>query len=356
MKDIRVAVIGTVGLPACYGGFESLVENLVEGGSENIFYTVYASAKSYTTLLDEYKGAKIIYIPFAANGIQSIPYDVISLINSIFLKPDIVLILGVSGCIFLPIFRFLFRGKIITNIDGLEWKRQKWGNFAKTFLKLSERFAVKYSDIVIADNQAITDYVKDEYNVIAETIAYGGDHALGNKGSVKYKSCKPFFLSICRIEPENNVQMILEAFAIKSDINLKFVGNWNNSEYGRFLKTKYSSFPNIDIIDSIYDVSELYFLRSQCVGYIHGHSAGGTNPSLVEAMHFGKAVFAFDCSFNRYTTEDKCLYFLSSKELANAINNFSSDSDVGDAMLEIANRRYTWDVVRTQYEKEYCSE
>ncbi|MCH1931713.1 DUF1972 domain-containing protein [Shewanella sp. A25] len=353
MSKLHIAVVGTVGLPACYGGFESLVENLVDRSSQDVSYTVYASSKSYSILVSEYKGARIEYIPLSANGIQSVPYDILSLLKTLFLKPDVTLILGVSGCIFLPLFRFFYHGRIVTNIDGLEWKREKWGRFAKFFLKFSERLAVRFSDVVIADNQAITDYVKSEYDFNAITIAYGGDHALVNDSSNQNIVVKPYFLSLCRIEPENNVAMILEAFSKSSNVNLKFIGNWDKSDYGQSLKKQYSKYANIDIVDPIYDLHELFNLRSQCVGYVHGHSAGGTNPSLVEAMHFARPVLAYDCSFNRYTTENKCLYFKSSDSLQEILNSPFEYSNLGVAMSEISNRRYTWAIVTTQYEKTY---
>ncbi|KHS85374.1 DUF1972 domain-containing protein [Pectobacterium brasiliense] len=357
---IHVAVVGTVGLPACYGGFESLVENLVNNCSQDISYTVFSSSKAYKEKITTYKGASINYVPLHANGIQSIPYDVLSLLKTLFIRPDVTLILGVSGCLFLPIFRLFYRGKIITNIDGLEWKREKWNGWIKRFLQLSERCAVRFSDVVIADNQAITDYVDDKYKVKALTIAYGGDHALAVKDKDKDKDkdskadAVPYFLSICRIEPENNIEMVLDSFSQCPQSQLKFVGNWDKSEYGRRLKSKFSAYNNIEIIDPIYDINILYELRSQCIGYVHGHSAGGTNPSLVEAMHFAKIIFAYDCNFNRFTTENGCCYFSNAEDLARKITGIGDNHcTIGDAMKSVAMRRYTWNVVREQYESTY---
>ncbi|MEQ9881856.1 DUF1972 domain-containing protein [Pectobacterium brasiliense] len=358
-KKVHIAVVGTVGLPACYGGFESLVENLVDNCSQDISYTVFSSSKAYDEKITTYKGAKICYVPLHANGIQSIPYDTLSLLKTLFIQPDVTLILGVSGCIFLPIFRLFYRGRIITNIDGLEWKREKWRGWVKRFLQLSERCAVLFSDVVIADNQAITDYVDDKYKVKALTIAYGGDHALAvkNKDGKTKTSATPYFLSICRIEPENNIEMVLDSFSQCPQHRMKFIGNWDKSEYGRRLKSKFSKYSNIEIIDPIYDVDILYELRSQCVGYIHGHSAGGTNPSLVEAMHFSKIIFAYDCSFNRFTTEDGCYYFSNSENLVRQItdiNNSHHYDAIAEKMKSIAMSRYTWNVVREQYESTYA--
>lgn len=254
----KVAIVGTVGLPACYGGFESLVENLTNHSSSSIEYIVFCSSKSYVEKTTTHNGAQLIYLPLNANGAQSIPYDIWSLIKCWSLKPDTVLILGVSGCLFLPIFRLLSKSKIVTNIDGLEWRRDKWGKWAKRFLKWSEAIAVKYSDTVVTDNKAISDYVKEEYVTDSITIAYGGDHAIRNIDV--FQPEEEYALGLCRIEPENNVDMILSAY---SELNrkLKFVGNWSASEYGRKLKEQYQRYENIELIDPMYNLDELYKLR-----------------------------------------------------------------------------------------------
>lgn len=350
----RVIVVGTVGIPACYGGFESLVENLTLNKDSGTQYIVFCSSKSYQTRMQEYNQAQLHYLPLRANGAQSIFYDILSLIKSWKIKPDVVLILGVSGCIFLPIFKLFSKAKIVTNIDGLEWKREKWGGLVKRFLKFSESMAVRYSDVVVTDNQAITDYVYKEYGLISETIAYGGDHAKPETPT-QFINSQSYALGLCRIEPENNVEMILEAYS-RTSLSIKFVGNWDVSEYGRKIRLEYAKFTNIELLDPIYDIDELYKLRQGCSLYLHGHSAGGTNPSLVEMMHFGVPVFAFDCSFNRYSTEDSALYFSSSDSLLNLILNTSGLGGLegnGKAMKAIALKRYTWDKVSQQYESTY---
>ncbi|GAL08679.1 alpha-D-GlcNAc alpha-1,2-L-rhamnosyltransferase [Photobacterium aphoticum] len=350
----KVSIIGTVGIPACYGGFESLVENLTKYSSDDVNYQVFCSSKSYSEKIPEYNSAELVYLPLSANGVQSVPYDILSMIRCLSIRPDVVLLLGVSGCMFLPIYRLFSRSKVVTNIDGLEWKRDKWGKIARKFLKLSEAIAVKYSDIIIADNQAIGDYVSNEYGKENVIIAYGGDHVISEKVSDVDKS--DYYLSLCRIEPENNVSMILEAFS-QTDLKLKFVGNWDSSDFGRALKSKYKSYSNIDIIDPIYDIDELFVLRSQCVGYVHGHSAGGTNPSLVEAMHFTTPIYAFDCNFNRYSTEEKSFYFSTSRDLVKCLienaHNEEKLNFVASSMKGIADRRYTWEIIAKQYERLY---
>lgn len=354
----QVAIVGIQGVPAKYGGFETLVENMIgENCSPEVCYTIFCSGKDYTAHMDTYKGARLKYVPlFHANGAQSTPYDILSMLKCL-RGYDTVLILGVSGCIFLPIFRLLYRKRLIVNIDGLEHRRAKWGKFAKWFLRTSEAMAVRFADVVVADNKGIQDYVTETYGKPSELIAYGGDHTqrevseerqqeILNKYGVKSND---YAISVCRIEPENNSHILCEAFA-KSGRDLVFVGNWERSEYSRNLKKEYGSYSNIRMVDSVYDLDELYALRNQCECYIHGHSAGGTNPSLVGAMSFGKPIIAFDVVYNRETTENKAYYFKNSNQLVELVSQKEKD---GASMKEIAKWRYTWKHIAKQYEALY---
>jgi glycosyltransferase involved in cell wall biosynthesis len=340
---MRIAIIGTVGVPACYGGFETLVENLLDENELDKHITVYCSTKNYTEPTLKYKNAKLHYIPLHANGAQSIPYDIWSLLHAI-RGSDNILLLGVSGAICLPFIRIFSKVRIVTNIDGLEWKRGKWNSWIKRFLKYSEKLAVKHSDVVVADNKAIADYVKSEYGVESEVIAYGGDHAVIADLNL---SDAGYALALCRIEPENNVEMILESFS-KTNKNLMFIGNWNNSDFGRQMKAKYQKFENIDMVSPVYELEKLFELRQKCSFYVHGHSAGGTNPSLVEMMHFNKNILAFDCNYNRASTEYGADFFSNVEELVHHIEQEDSFNNA-DTMKEIAHRRYTWKIVKHQY-------
>lgn len=356
MKTKNIVIIGSAGIPANYGGFETLAENLTRYHRASGLppkLTVYCSAKSYPEKIETYLGAELRYINLNANGVSSILYDIVSLFSAVRNGADVILLLGVSGAVVLPIVRLLSRARIVTNIDGIEWKREKWRGLAKWFLRFSEYIAVRFSHEVIADNGGIAKHVADSYGRKCHVIAYGGDHAVKVSPVVYSGKALPekYALALCRIEPENNVSMVLHAFSLRSELPLVFVGNWNNSDFGRALKKQYGSFAHIHLLDPIYDLAVLHTIRSGAEFYIHGHSAGGTNPSLVEMMHFGKAVLAFDCIFNRFSTHDKSLYFKESHQLVDIIKNLTSDriQDLGAEMALIAKEHYTWDKIGQSY-------
>lgn len=355
MQKTNIAIVGSVGIPAKYGGFETLTEFLTARLNKNFKLTVFCSAKSYTHKLEVYNNSDLVYIPLKANGLQSIPYDIWSLVK-VNKYTKIVLVLGVSAGLFLPIYKLFFRKKIIVNVDGLEWKRQKWNGFAKWYLRTSEKTAVKYADIVIADNKMIQQHVKNSYQKESVLIPYGGDHVSSKKMSSellkKYAFlASPYTFKVCRIEQENNIHTILKAFE-KSKSQVVIIGNWDNSPYGKSLKKAYANFDHIHLLDPIYDLNILDQIRSNCSVYIHGHSAGGTNPSLVEAMCLELPVLAFDVNYNRETTNNKALYFKDAIDLRNMLKEIDVSIDIksiGREMLKIAEEKYTWDAITQSY-------
>jgi glycosyltransferase involved in cell wall biosynthesis len=353
----KIAILGTVGVPAIYGGFETLAENLVLNNSRLIYrhdLIVYCSSRSYSVHRAEFEGARLRYLPLDANGKQAMFYDMWSLIDASLRGCDTVLLLGHGGSFVIPILKFFTKTKFVTNIDGIEWRREKWTGIARWIIRQSEAMAVRCSHVVIADNEAIREYLAYEYKQECEVIPYGGDHALDATLNPQFVEGFPvgYALAVCRIEPENNVAMILEAFA-KLDKPLVFVGNWDRNEYGRQLKARYRNHSSITIHDPVYEPRSLRSIRDGASLYVHGHSAGGTNPSLVEIMHFGIPVIAHGCSFNRHSTEGKALYFQTSDELVELMQNLVQEdaARIGAQMRNIAQRRYTWDQVSNAYFK-----
>lgn len=350
-----VAIIGTNGLPGRYGGWDQLLNHLTIQLRDRFCFVVYTSSYNAEKGVKEVNGARLKIIKLKANGVQSIPYDIVSMIHAVFIC-DVLLILGTSGCIFLPVIK-LFGKKIILNPDGAEWKRGKWGKPAQWFLKVSEKFGVKYSDIVITDNKIIQDYVFSTYGRKSELIEYGGDNAnyvpVGEETLKKYGIEKnKYAFKVCRIEPENNIDMILEAFKA-SQLKLILIGNWNFSAYGKNLREKYKEFENLLLLDPIYDQQQLDELRGNCGLYIHGHSVGGTNPSLVEAMNLGLFCVVYNVNYNIETTENCAIYFNSKEELQKTLTSYSEnkiDTEYyKNKMHTIAKRRYLWQIITEKY-------
>ena len=172
----KIAIIGTVGIPAKYGGFESFVEQITQRLWNVFEITVYCQKSAYQETPSKVQKVNLKYMPFKANGVQSIIYDIVSIIDAL-RYADSLLILGVSGCIILPVLRFLgCKRNIVVNLDGIEWKRNKWSPLAKSFLRISERCAVLYANSVVGDNQVIVDYVKEAYHHNCYLIEYGADN------------------------------------------------------------------------------------------------------------------------------------------------------------------------------------
>jgi glycosyltransferase involved in cell wall biosynthesis len=353
-----LGIVGTVGVPAKYGGFETLAEQLALNLKSEYQTTVYCSAKNYKKheRVKEWKGIRLVYLPMSANGAQSIIYDIISMVHAL-LYMDVILVLGVSGCIFLPILKFLApRKQVVVNVDGLEWRRGKWKGLAKRFLRFSEGMAVRFADEVVTDNAAIQQYVREMYGVQSRLIEYGADHVEGfdiQESSIKKYPflAGDYAFKVCRIEPENNIHLVLEAFARYGKMPLVLVGNWEHSEYGHDLRQLYRQYNNLFLLDPIYEHNELNMLRSNCALYVHGHSAGGTNPSLVEAMYLGLPVLSFGVIYNRITTQERALYFQTVEDIISVLRNLPNInlSQIAYELKWIADMRYTWSTISNKY-------
>lgn len=172
----KIAIIGIVGLPANYGGFESFAEQLVKRLWDDFDITVFCQKSAYQEHPDTFGKVHLQYLPLKANGIWSILYDMLAILKSLRFA-DTLLVLGVSGCTLLPFLRlFGCKRRIVVNIDGIEWRRAKWSRFARWFLRFSEKCAVRNADEVIGDNQVIVDYVEKTYQKHCNLIEYGADN------------------------------------------------------------------------------------------------------------------------------------------------------------------------------------
>jgi glycosyltransferase involved in cell wall biosynthesis len=354
---MRFAIIGTRGIPNNYGGFETLTEYLVEYLANEIDTTVYCSSIDMDGNLINYKGASLKYVHVTSHGLLGVIYDSISLLK-VLREFDVILFLGFGGGFVMPFISSKNKKKIILNIGGLDWKRNKWSPFAQKVIKKAEGLLIKNCHKIISDNVAIQQYIKQEYNKESVFIPYGGDQAVKQPIDEPSINDYPFLkenyaFTVTRIQPDNNIDMILKSFTAQDHISLVIVGNWDDSEYGKLTKQKYLNKPRVILLDAIYDRKKLDILRSNCAIYIHGHSAGGTNPSLAEAMYLGLPVFAFASGYNEYTTSNKAIYFKNEKELTSLIINYQSYplKQIGAELREFAKVHYIWKNIADQYKQ-----
>jgi glycosyltransferase involved in cell wall biosynthesis len=356
-----VAIVGTDGIPAQYGGFETLAERIAGGLSHRLELTVTVPRSRRKAIGSQaFLGSRLKYVPFEANGIQSVFHDAIALFLT--RESDCTLLLGVSGAWALPLFRLLSRSKIICHIDGLEWKRDKWNFIQKLILRFLELCAVRFGHEVVSDNAAITRYIIGQYGINPVEIAYGGDdtqtvvtHIADVSDIVPWKSGQ-YWCAVARIEPENNIHTILRGFK-RSGQSLVLIGNWMRSRYGRMLARKFGGYNNLTLVDPIYDRSKLNAIRIQSRGVIHGHSAGGTNPALVEAMCLGKPVVVFDVVYNRETTSGISPAFSTADELRVLVTELTDSelSSIAISLQKVASVRYTWERVVESYYRLFLS-
>jgi len=353
----KVAIVGSVGLPPRYGGFETLVHHLTRNKNEDYIFTVFCQKTPRSERLKIFNGSRLKYLPFKANGFQSIIYDIIA-ITSCWFKYDTILILGTPGCVILPFLKALKNTNTVINFGGLEWKRDKWNRYVLWYLKLTERIAVKYASKIVADNQYFCEYILETYGKESCLIEYGGDHTKKLDHTAELIKRYPFLneeydVSVSRAQPDNNLHLLLEAYSRTSRRKIVLISNYDKFEYGRDLKQKYSDIPNIHLQDAIYIQEELDVIRSNARLYIHSHSFCGTAPSLVEAMNLGLPVIAYDVPTNRYTTEGKTRYFKNGEDLMRIINNLKEEEEkkIGQDMSEIARRRYRWELICDAYAK-----
>lgn len=357
MKKKKVAIIGTNGIPAKYGGFETLADNLTKNLNSKFDFIVYCSRFKYSFRPKYYNNSKLIYIPLKANGWQSIIYDLICQIHALFIV-DVSLILGPSAGIFLFINK-LTKRRTIVNHGGLdEWNRTKYNFFERKYSRFNHWLSAKCADVNIADNNSLSVSLYDNFHVQSKNIAYGGDHVYSvfpqKMDYIKYPFLKlKYALSVSRAQIDNNIHLLIKAFKELPDKILVIVANWEATQYGIDLKEKYCNLkiPNIYLLDAIYNLKELNLLRSNATIYIHSHSQCGTAPSLVEAICLKLPIISYDVATNRETTENKALYFKDSHDLIDLIHGLDNKICVSlkQDMEQLATKKYTWKTIAQQY-------
>lgn len=344
MKKLKVGILGTRGIPNNYGGFEQFAEYFaVFLANQGYDVSVYNSSQ-HIYKQKQYRGVKLIscYDPEDSVGtLGQFIYDFNCIVDSTKRSFDIILQLGYTSS---SIWNKLLPSRpiIITNMDGLEWKRSKYSKLTRLFLKRAERLAVKSSDYLIADSIGIQEYLKRTYGRYSEYIAYGAELFEDPKEEfLKEYNLQPFEynLLIARMEPENNIETILDGIVF-SEKTMPFIviGRYDMNSFGKYIKKKYSCQDNIFFLGGLYDIDKLNNLRFYSNLYFHGHSVGGTNPSLLEAMASKSLIIAHDNIFNKSVLLNNAFYFQSSndiKEFTEKLNKNDHIRKVENAFLEI---------------------
>lgn len=327
---MKVAIIGTRGIPNQYGGFEQFAEKaallLLQKGYA---VTVYSSSL-HPYKEKEWRGVRIVTCKDPENRIGTAGqfiYDLRCILHSRGEQYDIILQLGYTSS---SIWNFLLPKKpvLITNMDGLEWKRSKYSRPVQRFLKTAERLAVKHSDELIADSKGIAAYLQKKYNAPSHYIAYGADAVeappLQLLDTYGLKAAD-YNLAIARFEPENNLEMIIKGHLSYPDQALVLVGN-HDTAFGKYLKATYTQ-ANIVFAGPVYNEPVLNALRFYSRLYFHGHSVGGTNPSLLEAMGCGCLIAAHRNGFNEGVLGDEAFYFSSADDIARLLGRHIQKGD-----------------------------
>jgi glycosyltransferase involved in cell wall biosynthesis len=358
-ERLKVHIVGTHGVPAKYGGFETLADYLCQNLHNDFDITVYCNAFKYTERPNEYFGVKLKYIRIEANGFKGIFYDLYTYVYAL-LTSDVILYLSPVGSGFMTPLKYLTGKKVIVNHGGLnEWEREKLNWLQKKWAKFNHRIAAKFANSNIVDNELYQTSLKQTFNAESIVIRYGGDHAKKiskehEPFSMKYPFVnEKYAVSVSRAQVDNNIHIVLEAFEHFYEYKIVLVSNWNISNYGKELKDKYKGHPNMILLDAIYDKEELDFVRGNAYLYIHSHSRCGTAPSLVEAMNLELPVLSFDVPTNRETTKNEALYFYDALSLQNILSSISEEQicNLRLNLHSIALKEYSWKTICHQYKK-----
>jgi hypothetical protein len=351
---MKIAILGTRGIPNFYGGFEQFAQYLSVGLVEKKHEVFVYNSSSHPYQSSTYKGVNIIHCFDPENKIGTAGqfiYDLNCILDTRKRNFDVILQLGYTSS---SIFNFLFKkSRIVTNMDGLEWKRSKYSKPVQFFLKYAEGLAVKYSDVIIADSLGIKKYLDQKYLIDSLYIPYGASENQNPEIShiEKFSLQKyDYDLLIARLEPENSVLEIVDGF-IASNVSRKLVvvGSTKTKIGKKIIKIKDD---RLIFLNYVHDIKVLNSLRFFSNLYFHGHTVGGTNPSLLEAMASKALICANDNVFNKSILQDEGLYFSSANDVTLLVENKLKD-DYSNFIL--ANnikieKYYTWHKIISEYE------
>lgn len=354
-KKIRLALLGSNGIPAHYGGTETFFENLTKQLSERYDIAVYCSKNNPKVEGNTYLGAKLLPYPLKANGWQGILYDMVTYLHAA-KRNDVLLIFVANGAPVIPIIRLFYpKVKIVINDGGLdEWKRESYGSFGRAWIKWC--FKLSRKCIHVADNYLYVRSLNNTFGIDAHMIRYGGDNVFPVVPTedliAKYPFLKDeYYISVSRAQVDNNLHIVLDAFAKSPGKTLVLVSNFMKSEYGKNLYEKYQGYNNLHLINGVYEATDINAIRYNARAYVHSHSRCGTPPSLCEAMFLGRPIISFDADVNHEVTEEHALFFKNADELKDIVDNLTVEqlNSLSKSSYEVSHREYTWAAIANKY-------
>lgn len=366
---MKIAFISTRGIPNNYGGFEQFAEYISVGLAKRGHEIVVYSPHFHPYQEKEYKGVQIkhIYSPetWMGSSIGSFFYDFASLRDALKNENfDIIYEAGYTSIV--PAYIWFNVKKIkhpifTTNMDGLEYKRTKFNKWVQKFVFWEERTTVKHSHYLISDNMGIHDYYKEKYGKESKFLAYGADiHDNYQESFLSDLNLKAnqYYLLIARLEPENNIEMAIQGYLASTENGkrpLIIVGK-TNTPHGKELVDKYGHETSVKFVGGIYDFDKLNSIRHFSFAYFHGHSVGGTNPSLLEAMASDCFILANNNIFNKAVLNDSAIYYSNATEVSNILNSIEKLAEKYKEKfiaqnLEVIRQEYSWEKLVDEHEK-----
>ena len=366
---MKIAFVSTRGIPNNYGGFEQFAEYISVGMAQRGHEVVVYSPKFHPYQESTYKGVRIkhIYSPetWMGSSVGSFFYDFASLRDAL-KKEDFDIIYEAGYTSIIPAYIWFNVKKrkrpiFTTNMDGLENKRSKFSPMVRRFLDWEEKMAVKYSHYLIADNMGIHDYYKEKYGKESKFLAYGAD--IHDDFKAEYLEefglkSEEYYILIARLEPENNIVMAIEGYLHSKENGRRplIVVGKTNTPHGKELVEKYGNERNVEFVGGIYDFKKLDSVRHFSKAYFHGHSVGGTNPSLLEAMAAGCFIFAHDNIFNRAVLKENAFYYPSADKVTEYLNRIDTIAEGSKIQYtarnsEVIRNEYSWESLIDKHEK-----
>ncbi|WP_346421898.1 glycosyltransferase [Pseudarthrobacter phenanthrenivorans] len=354
-----VAIIGTRGYPSFYGGFETAVRKLAPYLADNHWaVTVYGRSASSVEHADRDERVSVVTTPGLENkSLSTLSYGFTACLHAFWTKPDVALVMNVANGFWLPLLAI--RGvPTVVNVDGIEWERAKWGRLAKFVFKLGAKMTARFGTVLIADSQEIGRRWQEDFGRSCVFIPYGGDQ--GAPAPVESGlEARRYILVVARFVPENTIpEFVVAAKNLSREYKIVIVGS---SGYGGPLEQEVrrlaSDSPNIEWLGHVSDDERLLALWRNCGAYFHGHSVGGTNPALLQAMANGAPVVARDTVYNREVLGDKAVFCDAKpqaieKAIRKVMNDPSEQDRLAELSLDRVQQGYTWDAVCRAYDTE----